>query len=369
MLTLPAAAAQARVPRGFVGTVANGPLTQLSPSKLAKEFDVMARSGVESVRTDFSWAGAQPYESFASVPPAQRSRFQDIGGVPTDFSVVDRMVKLTTARGLQLLPSVNFAPPWAAEFPGQAASPPTNDAAYAEFVVALVNRYGPHGTFWKGARRRAPIRTWEIWNEPNSWAAHYAALLRVTRTALKRADPGAKMIAGGLTNVSYSYSWNALQTIYNSGGRGQFDAVAINPYTRDIGRVIKIAELVRAVMRRNGDSQVPLVITEMSWPSAKGKSSAQPDWVVTQAGEAQRVSQAYKTLAAQRGRLHLEAAYWYTWATSDTDRYDAFGYSGLRRIDRHGNVFSKPAYAAYTHIALTLEGCRSKGTMATSCNR
>jgi hypothetical protein len=177
------------------------------------------------------------------------------------------------------------------------------------------------------------------------------------------------MIAGALTNVTYSYSWNALQNIYASGGGGQFDAIAINPYTRDVGRVIRIAHLVRGVMTRNGDSRLPLMITEMSWPSAKGKSSEQPDWSVSAAGQARRVAQAYRGLALERTRLKLTAAYWYSWLTTDTDRVDAFGYAGLRRLDVRRNVFSKPAYMAFRHVALTLEGCRRKSSLATSCFR
>ncbi len=369
LLSLPVAAAQARVPAGFVGADVNGPLLTLSAPRLSHEFDVMAQSGVETVRADFFWAVAQPYPSFAQVPPAQLGRFENVNGVPTDFSASDRIVQLASARGMTILPTVSVAPAWAAEQPGDMASPPSNDAAFASFVAALARRYGPSGTFWGTSSAADPIRSWEIWNEPNSWAAQYAQLLRVTRPALKQVDPGAQMVLGSLTNTASSVSWKALQTIYSAGGAGQFDAVAINPYTADIQRVILVGQLIRQVMARNGDSRLPLEITEMSWPSSKGRTSWQPDWSVTQAQQAQRVTAAYRALAAQRTALKLESAYWYTWLTSDNAKVDAFGYSGLRRVDANGNVVAKPAYFAFRSVALSLEGCRSKGSTATDCLR
>lgn len=367
LLAPPVATARGGVPSGFVGTDANGPLVLLSPAKIAHEFDVMATSGVESVRTDFFWDTAQPYQSFDKVPPSQRSRYESVDGVPTDFSAMDRLVRLAAARRISLLPVVSIAPAWAAQEPGNPNSPPSDDAAYARFVAALVSRYGSHGSFWSAGGPVVPIRSWEIWNEPNSWLSHYALLLRAVRPALKQADPGAQMVAGALTNTSYSLSWNALQSIYAAGGRGQFDAVAINPYTFDINGVVENARLIRRVMSDNGDSRLPLLITEMSWPSALHRTSSQPDWVVTPTGEAQRVREAYRELASLRTRLKLQAAYWYTWLTADNQGVDAFGYAGLRRLDMHGNVVAKPAYFAFKQVALALEGCRSKGPAATSC--
>ncbi len=367
LLALPVAVVQARVPSGFVGADVNGPLLTLSAPQLSHEFDVMAQSGVESVRADFFWAVAQPYPSFAQVPPDQLSRFENVDGVPTDFSASDRIVELASARGITVLPTISVAPSWAAQRPGDLASPPSNDAAFADYVAALARRYGPNGTFWSASRPAAPIHSWEIWNEPNSWTTQYAQLLRVTRPALKQVDPGAQMVLGSLTNTASSVSWKALQSIYSAGGAGQFDAVAINPYTADIARVILVAKLVRGVMARNGDSALPLEITEMSWPSAKGRTSWQPDWSVTQAEQAQRVTAAYSALAAARTQLKLESAYWYTWLTSDNAKVDAFGYSGLRRVEPNGQVVAKPAYFAFRSVALSLEGCRSKGSTASDC--
>ena len=61
---------------------------------------------------------------------------------------------------------------------------------------------------------RNPIRSWQIWNEPNltrywnvaPWAPSYVALLKRADKALKAADPGSKTVLAGLPNES----WKAL---------------------------------------------------------------------------------------------------------------------------------------------------------------
>ena len=57
---LPAHAAKRKVPHGFYGVMWNRAGTEVDPSRDDAQFALMAKSGVESVRTVFSWAGAQP---------------------------------------------------------------------------------------------------------------------------------------------------------------------------------------------------------------------------------------------------------------------------------------------------------------------
>ena len=88
---------------------------------------------MQSVRTTFNWAAAQP-----------------VAGGPFDFSQSDRIVALAAARGMTVLPIVMYCPPWAAvtpRNPGTLDVPPTQ-RTYAAYVAALVHRYGPQGSFW-----------------------------------------------------------------------------------------------------------------------------------------------------------------------------------------------------------------------------
>src|SRR6185437_5337271 len=71
----PASAAR-HVPQGWLGVMVDGPM--LDPATdVDTEFGQMVGDGVESIRTAFYWADAQPYPSFDQVPADQRGRFRD----------------------------------------------------------------------------------------------------------------------------------------------------------------------------------------------------------------------------------------------------------------------------------------------------
>ena len=77
------------------------------------------------------------------------------------------------------------------------SSKPARDRPYAQYVTALIQRYGPKGTFWTANPTvpKDPITEWEIWNEEDlvgSWntspfASSYVGLLRVAYPAVKKA--------------------------------------------------------------------------------------------------------------------------------------------------------------------------------------
>ena len=347
--------ATARVPAGFVGVVADGPL--LDPGShvsLARELKLMRITGVGSVRATFLWSAAQPHETFADVPPGEQSRYVDVGGVPTDFGRTDRLVRQTAKRGLRLLPAVLYAPAWASSDPGNPGAAPSKPGAYARFLGALARRYGTRGSFW--ARhprlRRIPIRDWQAWSEPNiphywrqPFAKGYVKLLRAVRSHLRSADRRARVILAGLTNDG----WNALSDIYRAGGRRYFDVVALHPYTRQVNGLVKILAFTHDRMRRFHDGRKPIIITELSWPSAAGKTPSHGFNEVTESQQAKRVSAAYKLLAKYRRHFRIQAAYWYTWLSRDRGDY-YFSYSGLRKMTPHGPQ-AKPAFRAFRRVA------------------
>lgn len=373
------AAPERTVPRGFAGVVADGPLLNDPDVDLETEFDRMVVAGVESVRVEARWPVIQPYRSFAETPPAERGRFTDEGGVPTDWSLLDRIVALAASRGLSLLPVVQGTPAWAtADGSADASTPPSSPTLYARFMATLAERYGSRGAFWDanpGLPRR-PIRYWQVWNEPNlsdfwreqPFAPGYVRLLRAARSALREADPKSRVVLGALVNRS----WTALARIYRQpGARRAFDVVAIHPFSHKVGSSLVILATVRKVMTRNRDRHKPLWATEVSWPSAKGKlSSPGYGWETTERGQALRVEKTYTLFGRRRTRrrLRLQRVFWYSWLSADRDPTRSFDYAGLRTIGPNGGE-PKPAFAAFRRTALRLEGCRSKAVTATSCRR
>jgi hypothetical protein len=161
-------AARAALPSGFMGAMLDGPAVD-GTTDLDTQLADMRRDGVETVRTVFSWRAAQPYASWDEVPAADRGRYTDVGGVPTDFGATDRVTLAAGRARLRVLPVIVYAPDWAAEHPGELSSPPSKVAAYAAYVKAVVARYGRTGSAWAGvpAAQRRVTTSWQLWNEPN----------------------------------------------------------------------------------------------------------------------------------------------------------------------------------------------------------
>jgi hypothetical protein len=351
---VPAEAAKRSVPRGFYGVMWNRAGTDAPAVTAEEQFALMARSGVESVRTVFSWADAQP-----------------VAGQPPRFTATDRVVALAAAHGIDLLPVVIYSPLWAAQYPGRSISQPARPADYAAYLAALVGRYGPRGTFWGEHPElpRRPLRHWQIWNEPHldhyweaggeatAWAPGYARLLRASYRAIKRADRGAKVVAAGVAD----FIWDHLARLYRTGVRRSFDVVTINFFTSSPRNVIRGVRRARMVMKRHRDARKPIWITETTWPSSQGllpekkRPAWQLRWETTPAGTSRRLRGLYALAAKQRRRYRLGRVYWYTWATFYS-RDDLFDYDGLLSFD--GSSFTPmPSLGAYAASARRHQGC------------
>src|SRR5829696_1074078 len=361
LIALPASAdAERRVPRGWAGVTADGSLFDPRVDQDA-EFEAMAADGVETVRVAFYWSVAQPYETWDDVPASERGRFVDAGGIPTDFAAPDAVVGRAAARGIEVMPVVLWAPRWARARRELIASPP-DPKGYGAFLAQLARRYGAGGAFWRRSPSiaRRPVRDWQVWNEPTvegfwsdqPFAERYIQLLRAARSRLRAADPAARLVLAGLVYES----WNPLQDLYEAGARGLFDAVAVHPFTDRLDDLVTILERVRAVMARHRDERMPLLVSELSYPSSLGKAE-RFGYETTEAGQAKRLARAFERLADERRRLRIESVHWYTWMTPDRGNYP-FDYAGLRRLGEDGAVVAKPALGAFRKTALGLEGRR-----------
>ena len=327
--------AGAQLPRTFFGTMVNGPLNE--QATLDSEAPVMRRAGVGTVRMPFDWGSMQFFGP----------------DVPPDFSTMDLRVAAAARNGLDVLALVLNSPPWAAREQGRDLSSPRDPRQYAAFVTALIGRYGPQGTFWDANPDvpRRPVRNWQIWNEPNlpvHWSARpypstYRALLCAAHAAIRRADPGAKVVMAGLAN----FSWRAMAALHRAGVRGCFDVAAVHPFSGRPSNSLKITRLNREALDRGGSRARPIWLTELTWSSAKGKTRNTHNWETTEAGQAERLTQAYALYARDARRLRLGRIYWYTWVTRDRDSPNSFEWSGLRTLRPDGRVVDKPAARAF----------------------
>jgi hypothetical protein len=333
----------------------------LLDAPLRSEMRTMAASGVTTLRAPFYWSLAQPYAAMDDVPRADRDRFRSAGGRPTDFAQTDRLAAAASRVGIALLPTVFSTPGWAARNALQAGSPPAGPADYSRFMRVLIGRYGPGGSFWTEHPDvpKRPIRDWQIWNEPSHlfywsdrpFAPGYVRLARAARTAIKGADPGARTVMAGFPDRS----WESLAAVYRAGGKGAFDIVAIHPYTYEVRNVLRIVRYARRTLRRMGDGQRPIWLTEVTWSSGRRQGHTPFPFETTPRDQAARLAEALPQLLRTRHALGVQRIYWENWVSTDRNHGNPFNFSGLRVLRRDGTVEPKPAFAAYRRVALDFE--------------
>jgi hypothetical protein len=291
-------------PRGFTA------------QQIATQLQALRRTGATIARSDALWEAAEPE------PPA--------GGVHRyDWSFDDSIAGSLAAHGLLWLPIVDYSPPWAQSPPRQTHSPPRS-SDYAAFAAALAARYGPGGAFWRAHvdLQAEPVRTYEIWNEPDSpgfWqpapnAGQYAELYLRARAAILAVDPGARVIVGGLTSAA---SFLPAMLAATPALRGRIDGVGIHPYGANPLVVLANVRVARDALASLRLGPVPLYVTEFGWTTSPPgafhylPSRLRPDYI--------------ETTIADLGRLNcgVAATVLYTWVTPERDPRSAEDWFGI----------------------------------------
>jgi hypothetical protein len=364
----------AAVPAGFVGIDADGPVFGSGNTiNFDRQVDSMVANGVQSIRVAFSWAAAEPYETWSKVPAVDRDEYVNVNGKPFRFSQIDQIVGAAAQHDVTVLPTVLYTPSWDARNNKRGpVNTPERTGPYGTYLTALIVRYGPHGSFWKANPqiRRLPIRSWQIWNEenlsyywPQPYASGYVKLLRTAHTAIRKADPGAKVVLGALTNLA----WKSIGQIYRiAGARNLFDVASVNGFTKLPANVILYLRFTRNAMSHFKDGTKPLLATEISWPSAQGKSRQKFDFDTTEGGQARNIAALMPLIGASYKSLRLAGFDYYTWMGDEGDKSSAFDFAGLLRF-HDDKVTVKPALSAFRRGALALERCKRKGPLASSC--
>lgn len=304
---LAAAPGASALPHSFVGLYGDDAFYG-DPSYRAEQFADQARLGVGIVRQPFEWWRVE----------RSPGRY--------DFSDYDDFVADAAAAGISVMPVMIGPPEFHSSRPPDSRSramfPPKSNRAYAAFAGALVRRYGPKGTFWRNhpSVPFLPIHSWQVWNEPNIpnfWrsgvnATEYVALLKAAAAAIRRADPGAEVVAAGLPNSGLGVPFlEYLERMYKAGARGAFDTLALHPYSRDVQGLLTLAEGARATMTRWKDRS-RLWITEFGW-STGGDASA---FRVSERGQSDRIAAALSGLIAERRALRLRGFVLFKWKDS-----------------------------------------------------
>jgi len=330
---LAAPRAHAAMPRDFFGVdyrsaepTAAGPLGEL-------------RVGV--VRQVFDWAGIEP------APGDYR------------FEYYDRFVAAMARARIRSLPVLFETPPFRSSAPATGARrgfyPPRDYADLARFALVLVRRYGSRGSFWAAHPElpRVPVRAWQVWNEPNLpvyWPSGpdpraYVRMLRVVSRAIHAADRHALVLTAGVPESKLGIRLRPfLRGMYRAGGRGAFDALAINAYASSARNLLGGLRDIRALMNHFGDRRRRMWVTEFGWATG-GPPTA---FSATLGDQAARISAALTGMVRSRRALGLRGIVYYQWRDASTaGQRDFWGlHTGL--LDADGNL--KPGYFAFRDV-------------------
>jgi hypothetical protein len=302
-LALPATASAAPPP-GFVGMTADDLFGKQGPYR-DKALAQQQAARVQLLRVTFNW----------SVMEFAPGSF--------DLSWYDRYVLDAAKHNIAFLPVLFNAPDFYERKPGtRFAYQPRDNADMARWAMMLVDRYGPNGTLWQanpGVTPR-PIKSWQIWNEPNLkqyWyprpnAQQYQSMLRTVGAAIKSRDPNAEIVTAGLPDSFQSGAIRLqpyLKALYKGGGTSAFDTLAINSYAVSPKYLGKLLNRTRKFVNRVGGRSDKLWITEVGWcdKGVKNRFCVGTKW------QTKYTSQALSLIKQKRRAWKLRGFVWFAW--------------------------------------------------------
>ncbi len=220
--------------------------------------------------------------------------WRDVEAIPNqfDYANLDAAIDRFSADGVNILLTVTSAPAWTRTSQSE-DGPPDQVDEYAAFVGALAERYVGR------------VAAYQVWHEPNirrEWnsaqhpisADSYLALLRSAYTAIKTADPAARVISAGLAPTGFNDGINAvddqryLEALYQGGLATISDAIGVHPagwanppdavccisaegvtthYQNPRFYFRETLDAYRQIMTQYGDD-APMWITQFGWGSS-----------------------------------------------------------------------------------------------------
>ena len=287
--------------------------------EIDKSVKILKDLGISIVRNEFSWNEIE----------VTKGTF--------NFERYDYIVKVCQQNNIEILGILGFTAPWTGQ---QWNSAPQDEALFLNYVETVVNRY------------KDSIKYWEFWNEPDSpiyWNPQddmkaYTDLLKKVYTAIKKVNPSAVVVLGGLTQTPYF----SLKRILSYGGGNYFDVFNFHPYSNPqnnegIKRITSLLNnITKELDKKNLNKKI--WISEIACPGTNQSDSCA--WWI---GECQNENQQAEFLKEVYSLLttheNMEKIFWSMFR--DTDHFkDGIDYFGLIRWD----YTPKPAYSTYKQI-------------------
>jgi hypothetical protein len=315
-----------------IGLCEDYPEESRSLEKARSDLAAARDAGARLLRVSFGWDAMEPEQGIY------------------DWTFWDDFVRLATQEyGLRLIPYVCYTPKWAAKDPGENfwRSPPRDPKDFGRFVAALVSRY------------RQAIHSWELWNEPDNpayWlgsAAEFAALVRAGSAAVRKVDPTARVVLGGIaTELKF------LEALFRNERIAPFvDVVNLHSYLETwhpdpIERLPDYIEDAAEIVRTHGERE-PLWFAEAGYSSVGNRARVSDVYQSKWRGEHTDLAQAAALarmliLALAAGESPVVA--WYR--INDLEpAQDVIGDDNNRHLGiRRSNGAPKPASPAFAQL-------------------
>ena len=271
------ALSQANVPAS--GDLAVGVIVDTTNSR---SFDMAREGGFTHAKMIIHWPRLEP----------RRGRYTF---TETSENDLDNVMRAADGADMKLVIRVDGTPDWAG------GKPSKTDAGAVEAFYAALSTHG-----------KGTIVAYEILNEPNlpfEWGGDpspsgYAQFLKAAYRGVKKGDPSALVLGGGLSPAAQIDDLEFLRGMYAAGVKGSMDAVAVHNYggnfepEQDPGNCsicFRRAEHYRQIMVDAGDAATPIWATEFGWLLDPGRNMGQYDWMRVSADkQADYIVRSYK---------------------------------------------------------------------------
>ena len=286
----------------------------------------MKAAGITSLRDELGWGGVERQRNEYRIAEEQSQTF-----------------RLAAEMGVRPMLILDYANP----LYDDGDRPRSEEAldGYARYGEYLVRHFGP------------AVRMYEIWNEydigigmPQKYRKggspeDYVRMLQAVYPRLKAVDPQVLVIGGAPTPGGVRNGW--LEQVVKLGGLQHCDILSIHSYNygeRSASRTPEawlnwMSEVQQMLRKYNQDQDVPLLVTEMGWPTHVGKSnSTEPE-----------LSASYLARLYLLGRTlpYLRGIWWYD--------YQDDGWNPEYNEDNFGivrpDLTPKPAYYVMADLA------------------
>jgi len=319
---------------------------ELTSERDEGQVELAAGTGARWARVPLRWRTIEPRQAN---PPAYR------------FGTYDKLLGALRQHGFQIILTVRDNPTWAAD----TSCGPLNAAgqeAFLRFLEEAVSRY-----------RQAPyqVQHWELYNEPDNtdaetygaqggcWGnapAAYAELLRQAYPAIKKANPEAIVIFGGLALEQIEgnpFNVRFLEQVLDAGAGAYFDWANFHYYPAfsyrwdRFGRGIQgKAAYLQGILAKAG-AEKPVMCSEVGQPTAGPAAEGYSD---------QKTADEMVRSYARAAWAGMPAAVWHKLQ----DRPDDVRLYGL--VDAGGAP--KPAYRTFQLLAQHLSRSYFRGELS-----